>query len=40
MSREKIVWTNEKRKLSELIPAPYNPRQASEKDIGMFILRA
>ena len=33
MSQEKIVWTNEKRKLSELIPAPYNPRQASEKDI-------
>jgi len=27
----KIVWHTEKRKISELIPAEYNPRQATEK---------
>ncbi len=30
--RDPIVWLNEKRMISELIPAKYNPRQASEKD--------
>lgn len=30
--RDPIVWTNEKRMIAELIPAKYNPRQASEKD--------
>jgi ParB-like chromosome segregation protein Spo0J len=28
-----ISWTNEKRKIKDLIPAEYNPRQATEKDI-------
>lgn len=27
-----ITWTNEKRMIKELIPAKYNPRQATEKD--------
>jgi len=27
----KISWTNEKRKISDLIPAEYNPRQLTEK---------
>ena len=27
-----IIWTNEKRMVKELIPAKYNPRQASEKE--------
>lgn len=28
---EKIVWKNERRKIADLIPAPYNPRQLTEK---------
>mgnify|MGYP001604969358 FL=1 len=28
---EKIIWRNEKRKLAELNPATYNPRQLTEK---------
>ena len=27
-----ITWTTEKRKIDDLNPAPYNPRQATEKD--------
>ncbi len=30
--REPISWTNEKRMIKELIPATYNPRQATEKE--------
>lgn len=30
--RDPIVWTNEKRMISELIPAKYNPRQATETE--------
>jgi len=29
---EKIIWRTEKRKVSELIPATYNPRKISEKE--------
>lgn len=29
--QEKIIWTTEKRKISELIPADYNPRKIDEK---------
>ncbi len=29
---EPIIWSSEKRMISELIPAKYNPRQASEKE--------
>lgn len=27
-----IVWSSEKRKISELVPAKYNPRKMSDKD--------
>jgi len=30
---DKLIWTTEKRKLSELNPAEYNPRKATEKQI-------
>lgn len=29
---EKIEWHNEKKKIAELIPAKYNPRQATDKE--------
>ncbi len=32
MPRDPIVWSNERRMIAELIPAKYNPRQASEKE--------
>jgi DNA modification methylase len=39
---EKINWLNEKRKISDLNPAPYNPRQLTEKqaaDLGKSLDR-
>ena len=33
MKKQKIIWSTEKRKLTELILAKYNPRMATEKDI-------
>ena len=32
MAQDKIVWSTAKRLISELTPAEYNPRQASEKE--------
>lgn len=31
MYKPKIIWHTEKRKISELFPAPYNPRELTEK---------